>query len=60
MTALVVDETGRERDPYSFEAIGLKDGETIGGATYAVSPDGRTLTISADQQFIVLERVVGS
>jgi hypothetical protein len=48
------------RDPYSFEAVGLEDGQTIGGATYAVSPDGRTLTISADQQLIVLERVIAS
>jgi hypothetical protein len=48
------------RDPYGFEAVGLKDGQTIGGATYAVSPDGRTLTISADRQLIVLERVIAS
>ena len=45
------------RDPYSFEAVGIKDGQTIGGATYAVSRDGKTLTIAADQQLIVLERV---
>ena len=45
------------RDPYSFEAVGMKDGQTIGGATYAVSRDGKTLTIAADQQLIVLERV---
>lgn len=45
------------RDPYTLETIGLKDGQPIGGATYALSPDGRTLTISADQQLIVLERV---
>ena len=32
------------RDPYSFEAVGLKDGQTIGGATYAVSPDARNMT----------------
>jgi hypothetical protein len=45
------------RDPYTLEAVGLEDGQSIGGATYAVSPDGRTLTIAADQQLIVLERV---
>jgi hypothetical protein len=44
-------------DPYSFEAVGIKDGQTIGGATYAVSRDGKTLRIAADQQLIVLERV---
>ena len=47
----------RWRDPYTLETVGLKDGQPIGGATYAVSPDGRTLTISAEQQLIVLERV---
>jgi hypothetical protein len=45
------------RDPYTLEALGLKDGQPIGGATYVVSPDGQTLTISADQQMIVLDRV---
>ena len=42
------------RDPYTLETVGLKDGQPIGGATYAVSPDGQTLTISADQQRIVV------
>jgi hypothetical protein len=45
------------RDPYGFEAVGIKDGQTIGVATYAVSRDGKTLTIAADRQLIVLERV---
>jgi hypothetical protein len=45
------------RDPYTLETVGLKDGHVIGGATYAVSPDGATLTIAADQQLIVLQRV---
>lgn len=45
------------RDPFTLETVGLKNGQPIGGATYAVSSDGRTLTISADQQLIVLERV---
>lgn len=47
------------RDPHTLETVGLKDGQPIGGATYAVSPDGRMLTVAADQQFIVLERVSG-
>jgi hypothetical protein len=45
------------RDPLTLEAVGLKDGQVIGGATYAVSPDGETLTVAADQQLIVLQRV---
>lgn len=45
------------RDVYTLETIGLKDGQPIGGATYVVSPDGQTLTITADQQLIVLQRV---
>ncbi len=45
------------RDPLTLEAVGLKDGQVIGGATYAVSPDGATLTVAADQQLIVLQRV---
>ena len=48
------------RDPHTLETMGIKDGQPIGGATYAVSPDGRTLTISADQQVIVLDRVSGA
>lgn len=45
------------RDPLTLETVGLKDGQVIGGATYAVSPDGETLTVAADQQRIVLYRV---
>lgn len=45
------------RDPLTLEAVGVKDGQVIGGATYAVSPDGETLTVAADQQLIVLQRV---
>lgn len=45
------------RDPYTLETVGLKDGQVIGGATYAVSPDGETLTVVADEQLIVLQRV---
>jgi hypothetical protein len=45
------------RDPLTLEAVGFKDGQVIGGATYALSPDGETLTVVADQQLIVLQRV---
>jgi hypothetical protein len=45
------------RDPLTLEAVGVKDGQVIGGATYAVSSDGETLTVVADQQLIVLQRV---
>jgi hypothetical protein len=44
------------RDAHTLETIGMKDGQHIGGATYTVSADGRTLTISAEQQVIVLDR----
>jgi hypothetical protein len=40
--------------------VGIKDAQMIGRATYAVSPDGRTLTVSADQQLIVLDRADGA
>jgi hypothetical protein len=45
------------RGPRSLETVGTKDGRTIGGATYTISPDGLTMTISADRQRIVMERV---
>jgi hypothetical protein len=45
------------RDPLTLETVGLKDGQVIGGATYAVSPDGQTLTVAADRQLIVLQRM---
>ena len=45
------------RDPYTLETVALKNGQVIGGATYAVSPDGETLTVVADEQLIVLQRV---
>jgi hypothetical protein len=44
------------RDRYTLETVAKKDGHTIGGATYAVSADGKTMTVSADQQRIVLDR----
>jgi hypothetical protein len=44
------------RDSYTLETVGKKDGEIVGGATYAVSADDRTLTITADRQRLVLHR----
>lgn len=46
----------RWRDEHTLETLGKKDGEVVGSATYQVSEDGRTLTISAEQQLIVLHR----
>jgi hypothetical protein len=45
------------RDPYTLETVGKKDGQVVGAATYQVSTDRRVLTISADQQSVVLDRV---
>lgn len=45
------------RDLQTLETVGKKDGQLVGAATYEVSVDGQTLTISADQQLIVLDRV---
>jgi hypothetical protein len=44
------------RDGRTLETVGRKDGAVVGSAIYAVSDDGNTLTISADQQFVVLSR----
>ena len=44
------------RDPRTLETVGRKNGDSIGGATYSVSDDGRTMTIRSDQQVIVLNR----
>ena len=46
----------RWRGSHALETVVTKDGQPTGGVTYEVSPDGRTLTISADQQSIVLDR----
>lgn len=45
------------RNPRVLETVAWKNGEVAGTATYAVSDDGRTLTITADQMSIVLDRV---
>ena len=46
----------RWRDARTIETIGRKDGEEMGGATYCVSDDGRSLTIRSNQQVILLGR----
>jgi hypothetical protein len=46
----------RWRDEHSLETVGKKDGQVVGSATYQVSDDGGTLTISAEQQLVVLSR----
>ena len=45
------------RGPNVLETVAKKDGEIIGRGTYEVSADGRTLTVSSDQQRIVFDRV---
>jgi hypothetical protein len=42
--------------PRVLEVVDKKDGQVEGRGTYAVSADGKTLTIAADQQVIVFER----
>jgi hypothetical protein len=44
------------RGPRVLETVARKDGQAVGSATYTVSADGRTLTITSDQQTIVLDR----
>lgn len=39
-----------------LEVVDLKDGEILGRGTYEVSSDGRTLTVSTNEQRIVLDR----
>jgi|GEM_PF-1500721 len=39
-----------------LETVATQHGQVVGWGTYAVSEDGQTLTISGDQQMIVLER----
>ena len=47
------------RDSYTLETVAKKDGQVVGSTTYQVSADGRVLTISGDQQVIVLDRSGG-
>jgi Glyoxalase superfamily protein len=46
----------RWRGAYVLETEATKDGLPVGWGTYEVSEDGQTLTISGDQQVIVLDR----
>jgi hypothetical protein len=48
--------TARWRGSHVLETVATKDGQVAGWGTYEVSADGKTLTISADQQVIVLDR----
>ena len=46
----------RWRDTTVIETVAKKDGKVVGWGTYEVSADGNTMTISADEQVIVLDR----
>jgi len=46
----------RWRGPNIIETLAKKDGQIVGWGTYEVSNDGKTLTISGDQQMVVLDR----
>jgi hypothetical protein len=50
--------TARWRGPRVLETFGKKDGQVIGRGVYEVAADGTTLTISSDEQMIVLDRDV--
>ena len=47
----------RWRASRALEAVAWKDGQVVGTTTYDVAADGQTLTITADRQTIVLERM---
>lgn len=46
----------RWRGPHILETVARKDGQAAGWGRYEVSADGNTLTVSGDQQIIVLDR----
>jgi len=48
--------TATWRGSYVLETVAKKDGQIVGRGTYEVSVDGRTLTVSSDQQRIVFDR----
>jgi hypothetical protein len=48
------------RSPRVLETVGRKDGAVIGRGTYEVAADGQTMTITNDEQLIVLDRMGGS
>ena len=47
----------RWRGEHILETVAKKDGQAAGWGTYEVSADGNTLTVSGDQQTIVLDRL---
>ena len=46
----------RWRGSHVLETVTWKDGQVAGRGAYEVSADGKTLTVSADEQVIVLDR----
>ena len=48
--------TARWHGPRILETLGKKDGQVIGRGVYEVAANGATLTISSDEQVIVLDR----
>lgn len=46
----------RWRGPHVLETEAKKNGQKVGWGRYEVSDDGKTLTISGDEQIIVLDR----
>lgn len=49
--------TARWRGSRVFETLAKKDGQVAAWGRYEISEDGQTLTISGDQQIIVLDRL---
>lgn len=45
------------RGPHTFEVVAKKDGEIVGWGIYETSDNGKILTITSEEQQIVLERV---
>jgi hypothetical protein len=48
----------RWRGSHIIETVATKEGQAAGWGTYEVSADGHTLTVSGEQQVIVLDRVL--
>jgi hypothetical protein len=48
--------TATWRGPRVLETVATKDGAVVGRGTYAVSDDGATLTVTTDEQLLVLDR----
>jgi hypothetical protein len=48
--------TARWRSERVLETIARKDGTVVGHGLYEVSPDGTTLTVTSNEQLLVLER----